>query len=74
MTDVRAALSHHQVTSLIKTRARWAPGAWTPARCALWKLVDADTRASLEMWIDRERERDRCHAAQLPELAFGEAT
>jgi hypothetical protein len=29
-------------------------------------------RERLARWIDREKERDRCHAAQLPPEAFGE--
>ena len=62
---------------LIRPMARWNPGAWTPARCALKRQFDADNRPDLaqrlEEWIDLEKTRTRCHRYQLPDLAESEA-
>jgi len=54
------------VTPSIK---RWQPGAWTPARCALWWEMGQDGRKRLERWVMAEYERGRCHAVEVPEIA-----
>ena len=45
----------------------WKPGAWTPARCALWRQMDEAGQKRLEAWVSAERERGRCHRGQLPD-------
>jgi len=55
--------------ALIRAGAKWAPGSWTPARCALWhSFEDNDMRKRLETWVNAERERGRCHKDQLLDI------
>lgn len=54
---------------LIRHGAKWQPGAWTPARCALWHQSNAEHRARLEAWIMGEFKRGVCHRTQLPQVA-----
>ena len=56
---------------LIRPKAKWAPGAWTPARCALWHGSSPDMRGRLENWVWAEHERGKCHKGQLPEGVKG---
>lgn len=53
-------------STLITPNATWQPGAWTPARCAMWHQADPVTRERLERWVMAEAMRERCHAGQLP--------
>mgnify|MGYP001810032158 CR=1 FL=1 len=53
--------------ALIIPGAVWQPGAWTAARCELWRQADPDTRARLERWVMAEHDRGLCYRAQLPE-------
>jgi hypothetical protein len=53
---------------LIRPGAIWAPGAWTPARCALWREMEGEMRQRLEQWVYAEGRRKRCHRRQLPEI------
>ena len=53
---------------LIRPGARWAPGSWTPARCALWRDLDGPLRLRLEQWVWAEKKAGRCHRGQLPAI------
>ena len=60
---------HAAILTLIRPDATWAPGSWTPARCALWReLGEGEMRQRLEQWVFAEGQRKRCHRGQLPEV------
>ena len=63
--DIQAAVA--EASKLVNPMARWTPGAWTPARCALWRSFDAEQRTRLERWVAAEQERGTHHKTQLPE-------
>lgn len=54
--------------SLIRPGATWPPGAWTPARCALWCQMDESGKERLMAWVWKEYERGRCNPHQLPKM------
>ena len=52
--------------SIIRLGARWEPGAWTPARCELWRQMGPEMKKRLEVWVMAEHTQNRCHKTQLP--------
>lgn len=52
--------------SLIRSK-KWPPGAWTPARCELWRQRE-DLRERLEKWVTAEHARGQQHPTQLPNI------
>jgi hypothetical protein len=37
-------------------KSKWKPGAWTPERCRVWKLLDGERRTKFEAWVNAERD------------------
>lgn len=52
----------------LTTAPRWTQGAWTPARCALWRLLTPQGQQRLETWVNKERTlpRNMTFNRQLP--------
>lgn len=51
-----------------KAGIMWKPGAFTPARCALWRTLDDERQGRLTRWILREEDRGVCHSQELPKM------
>lgn len=55
---------------LIRHGAKWQPGAWTPARCAMWNQ-SGDARKRVEWLVKIEQDRGECAPEQLPRIDAG---
>lgn len=56
---------------LIRPGAKWQPGAWTPARCAMWNQ-GGDDRKRVEWLVKIEQDRGECAPEQLPQVGQDE--
>lgn len=52
------------------SNARFAPTAWTPARCALWNALEGNDRKQFEQWVmsGNTREIPEQHQARYEEV------
>lgn len=47
---------------------KWAPGAWTPKRCAVWFAMAEHLRKEFEAWVMAEAHKGEVYLNQiLPE-------
>lgn len=60
-------------SDLITPGARWTPGAWTPARCVLWRTLGPRGKVWLEKCVMDEARAGVCLPSQLPPVGLADS-